>query len=107
MPRDYHPDALEDSAFGVFVGKTRTTYKLRFSPAIAPYIRERTWHPSERTRELAGGRLELTFTCAPSYEVTAWVASWRSEVEVIEPPSLRKELADLGRYLTRTYGASS
>ena len=36
VPRDYHPDKLEASAFGVFLGKNPVTYKLRFSAAVAP-----------------------------------------------------------------------
>jgi predicted DNA-binding transcriptional regulator YafY len=107
IPRGYHPDKLEASAFGVFVGKKPVTYKLRFSADIAPYIRERSWHPSEKLREHADGRLDLTFTCGESYEVSAWVASWRDGVEVLEPASLRQELGALGRYLIDSYGATS
>lgn len=103
VPRGYDPEKLEASAFGVFVGKNRVTYKLRFTPEIAPYIRERQWHPTEKLREHSDGRLELTFTCGESYEVTAWVASWRQGVEVVEPESLRKDLAGYGEWLNETY----
>jgi predicted DNA-binding transcriptional regulator YafY len=103
-PRGYDPEKLEASAFGVFAGKQPATYRLRFSSEIAPYIRERRWHPSERRRELDGGRLELSFTCGESYEVTAWVASWRHHVEVLAPENLRRELAEFAAWLTAAYG---
>jgi predicted DNA-binding transcriptional regulator YafY len=103
VPAGYTADKLETSAFGVFVGKHEVTYKLRFSAEIAPYIRERSWHPSERLRELGDGRVELSFTCGESYEVTRWVAGWREHVEVLEPASLRAELGALGRYLVERY----
>ena len=102
-PADYRPEKLEDSAFGVFVGPTTEKFVLRFDTEVAPYIRERTWHPTEKSRTLPDGRLELTFTCSPSYEVSSWVASWRQHVEVVAPASLRKELADLGRWMAEKY----
>ena len=106
VPRDYHPEKLAASAFGVFAGKTSVTYKLRFTAEIAPYIRERSWHPTEKLRELGDGRLELSFTCGESYEISAWVAGWRTGVEVLEPDSLRAELGELGRWMIETYGVA-
>lgn len=110
VPKSYRPDELEDSAFGVHGGKTREKFVLRFSSEVAPYIREKTWHRTERHRALADGRLELRFECSPSYEVTSWVASWRQHVEVVAPESLRGELASYGRWLAEQYadgGAAS
>jgi predicted DNA-binding transcriptional regulator YafY len=102
-PPDYDPAQWEASAFGIFVGKTQVRYKLRFDREAAPYIRERLWHPTQKLRELAGGVLELTFTCAESYEVAAWVASWRTAVEVLEPESLRDEIVALGEWISTKY----
>ena len=90
----------------MFVGKNQVEYRLRFSPEIAPYIKERSWHPSEKLRNLPDGRLDLTFSCGESYEVTAWIASWRQHVEVLAPDSLCKEFGQLGNWLTKTYGGS-
>ena len=103
VPPGYQPDKLEASAFGVFVGKTTVEFVLRFDAEVAPYIRERTWHPSEKTRALPEGGLELRFSCSPSYEVTSWVASWREHVEVIGPASLRDELARVGAWYAARY----
>ena len=64
---------------------------------MAPYVRERKWHVSQNLRDLSDGRVELQFKCAASGEVSGWVASWRGEVEVIEPASLRSELAEVAR----------
>lgn len=102
-PASYRPEQWEQSAFGVFAGKTSTTYRLRFTPKIAAYIRERSWHQNQELRELPDGGVELTFTCGASYEVTSWVASWRAGVEVLAPASLRQELAELGAWMQSTY----
>lgn len=43
-------------------------------------------------------------SCADSYEVPSWVASWMEHVEVLEPVKLREQLARLGAAYTARYG---
>ena len=103
VPDDFDPEAVENAAFGVFHGGKVKTFRLRFTPELAPYIRERTWHPSQSLKDQGDGGVELTFRCSDSHEVTSWVASWLGGVEVLEPGSLRKEMSALGRQLMKTY----
>lgn len=105
VPRGFDPEALEHAAFGLFTGGAPTTFRLRFAPHIAPFIRERTWHPTQKIEERRGGGLDLRFRCDASYEVDAWVQSWGAGVEVLAPDSLRKHLQRLGAWMTATYGA--
>ncbi|MEW6433861.1 MAG: transcriptional regulator [Myxococcota bacterium] len=102
-PAGYSTSDFEHSAFGVFTGTAPVRYHLRFTKAVAPYIRERVWHPSQKLTEREDGGVELTFECAESYEVLAWIASWRQEVEVVEPARLRSTLKDFGVWLVETY----
>jgi predicted DNA-binding transcriptional regulator YafY len=101
-PADFDPTKWESAAFGIYGGGPQTRYVLRFDPEVAPYIRERVWHPSQKLRELKGGKVELEFTCAAGYEVSSWIASWRRGVEVLEPASERAEMLELGRWLVRS-----
>lgn len=103
IPSDFHPEQLENSAFGIHQGGKPTRYVMRFDPAVALYIRERCWHPSQQLDELPNGAVKLSFTCGASWEVDAWAASWRHWVHVLEPLSLRKDLHELGATLTRRY----
>jgi len=103
-PADFDPTAMENTAFGIFMNAKPVTYRLRFSAEVAPYIRERVWHTSQKLNELGEDGVELTFRCGETYEVSSWVASWRNGVEVLEPASLRKELASLGKALAEKYG---
>lgn len=105
VPRGFDPEALEHAAFGLFTGGAPTTYRLRFAASIAPYIRERTWHPTQRIDERHDGGLDLRFRCDASYEVDAWVQSWGDGVEVLAPGSLRAKLRRLGAWMVETYGA--
>ena len=102
VPAHFDAEAFEHAAFGIFVGGTPTAYRLLFDEVAAPYIRERTWHPTQTLRDAPGG-VELAFTCHASYEVSAWVQGWGEHVRVLAPASLRSELARLGRWLGETY----
>ncbi len=103
IPKSFDPDAFENLAFGVFAGDRALKHRLRFAAHLAPFIRERCWHPTQRLRETARGTVELEFQCSPSPEVTAWVSGWGSGVEVLEPKELRRELRELGVWLQATY----
>lgn len=104
LPADFDLEAWGRSAFHIATNGPLVTYRLRFSAEAAVYIREREWHPGQKIEELEDGGLELSFRCAETYEVTAWVASWRSHVEAIAPVSLRKEMRELRAWLEETYG---
>lgn len=104
LPPDYDPEKLENTAFGVFIGRGAENFILRFDAFARPYIEERRWHPTEKLTAEPDGRVMLTFRCTPSYEVTNWVASWREHVEVLEPKKLRDELRTYGQWLASTYG---
>ncbi|WP_248345765.1 helix-turn-helix transcriptional regulator [Anaeromyxobacter paludicola] len=103
VPAGFDPAKWAEPAFSIYPGDGPTTYVLRFDQTVAPFIRERVWHPSQELRELRGGEVELRFTCGESYEVTSWVANWREGVEVLAPKKLRRELAALGRELVARY----
>lgn len=103
-PPDYDAAKLEATAFGIFIGPDLVRYVLRFDAQVAPYIEERTWHPTQTLSREEDGSVTLTFECAESYEVPAWVASWREHVEVLEPESLRKEFREYAQWLAGKYG---
>lgn len=105
LPPDYDPEKLENTAFGVFIGRGAEAFTLRFDAFARPYIEERRWHPTEKLTPEDDGGVTLTFQCTPSYEVTNWVASWREHVEVIEPKKLREELSGYGQWLAAKYGS--
>lgn len=104
-PAQYVPERLEATAFGIFIGPEPVEFTLRFDAFARPYIEERTWHPSQKLSADKEGGVTLSFKCAPSYEVTNWVASWREHVEVVAPRKLREELGQWGAWLTKRYVA--
>ncbi len=105
-PRDYKPEALETSAFGLFVGTPEVDYRVRFDGVAAPFILERTWHPTQQVKHLKDGGVEISFRCAESYEVPAWVASWRQHAELLEPAHVRAEMKALGEAMVARYSVA-
>lgn len=104
-PRGFEAQRYLGSLFGVHGGPTEVTYRLVFAPTVASLIRERRWHPEQTLRTRRDGSVLLEFTCRESYQVAAWVASWRQHVTVLAPTRLRTELRELGVQLTARYAS--
>jgi proteasome accessory factor B len=66
---------------------------LRFSPAVASRVREARWHPSERVEATDDRSLTWRATVAGPIEIRLWILSWGADVEVLEPATLRADVA--------------
>jgi len=94
----FDPKRYEAEAFGV-TWEEPTTVVVRFTADQAPYVRERQWHPTQRLRTLADGRVEITFRAGGQFEIARWILGWGDAAEVVKPPALRREIA---KVLTRS-----
>ena len=75
--------------------------KVIFSNAVARYVRDRLWHPSQKLRELSDGRLELSLRVADTLEVRRWILGYGPDAEVVEPGALREVLRHDAEVLVR------
>jgi hypothetical protein len=92
--RSFPPfDATEylEGAWGILRGDL-VTVRVLFSKAVARYIAERLWHPSQKLRELDDGRLEVTLRVADTLEVRRWILGYGVHAEALEPATLREAL---------------
>jgi predicted DNA-binding transcriptional regulator YafY len=92
-------------AFGMISGEKLVTVRARFSPYQARWIRERQYHPSQEVEEQPDGSLMVTLRVAGTVEIGRWLKGYGAEVEVLEPPSLREEIAAEAKKLTKIYSA--
>jgi len=69
----------------------------------ALYVPEREWHPTQRLRDLADGRVELTLRAGGMFEILRWVLSWGDAAEVVRPAALRREIASMFRRAATIY----
>jgi len=89
VPADLPPiKELTRRHFGIMQGDAAFTVTLRFSPRIAPRIREQVWHPGQQTVLEPDGSLLLSFPTADFRELTRNVLSCGAEVQVVAPPEL-------------------
>lgn len=90
-------------AFRVLAGERLQHVKLRINARTAPYIRERSWHASQKLTNLANGGLLLEMDLSDIRDIKPWVLRWGPDIEVLEPTTLRNEIADLVRQAAAVY----
>jgi predicted DNA-binding transcriptional regulator YafY len=91
IPADFDPVAYLNAAWGMMRGD-RLPIRVAFAAELAPYIKERLWHPTQRFRALPDGRLEMSLEVADTLEVRRWILGYGAQAEVLEPAALREAL---------------
>ena len=76
---------------------------LRFSPTVAGRVQETRWHPSERLTAADDGSLTWRARVSGTLEIRSWILGWGADVEVVEPPELREEIAGIVRAAAARY----
>jgi len=67
--------------------------EIEFQPAVADYVRARTWHPSQQLRETANGGIGVTLDVCLDRALQSWILSFGPFARVLAPPTLAKEIA--------------
>lgn len=91
-PKDYSPKTYMGQAWQAWRGPAQEL-ELWFSPALAPVVAERTWHPSQSLTPQEDGSLLMRLQVDGIEEVIGWILRWGPECEVVSPPGLRREVA--------------
>jgi proteasome accessory factor B len=88
-PADYSPEAYTDGSFGIIGGEEPADVELLFDAEQAPYVRERTWHPSQTFETTRDKRLRMRMRVSGTIELLQWLLGRSRSVEIVKPPSLR------------------
>ena len=102
IPAGLDIDKLLSSSWGVMWGN-ETQITLRFSPHVTRRVKESIWHPSQRIEDLPDGGCMMVLQVGSTLEITPWIRSWGSDVEVLEPDALRDEFKRWANQLYKTY----
>jgi predicted DNA-binding transcriptional regulator YafY len=106
-PPDFDPRAHLASSFGAYQRDgTPVTVKVRFSPAAARYVRESRWHAEQRLAPQPDGSVLAEFRLTSTEELKRWVLGFGAKAVVLEPESLRREIAEELRSLVPAYEAA-
>jgi predicted DNA-binding transcriptional regulator YafY len=103
MPENFSFEDFVNPSFGVFQGPP-TKVKIWFSPEVAGYVKESTWHESQKIIDQKDGSIIFEAEVAGTEEVKFWVMSWGSKAEVIEPESLREQIRTEVEAIISIYG---
>ena len=87
------PADLFGASMGVFSGEPEAI-ELEFEPRLAPFVRGRVWHDSQRMDTLDDGRLRVHLDVSNDWALRSWVLGFGSGVRVISPKSLADAIAD-------------
>jgi proteasome accessory factor B len=66
---------------------------LVFTPEAALQLRDRPWQGDHHYDVLPDNSVKLVLRVADWHDLLPWIRSWGSQVEVLEPPQLRQEIA--------------
>jgi predicted DNA-binding transcriptional regulator YafY len=91
-PRDDLGGEVFGNSLGVHTGPTAPV-EIRFAPSVAPYVRARVWHPSQRLTETADGIL-LAMEVCHDWALRSWILSWGPLATVTVPESLAAQIRD-------------
>lgn len=106
-PVDFDRRPFLESVWGILGADMtfRNRVVLAFSPDVTPLIRERLWHTSQQIATLPDKRCTLTMHISEWRDLLPWIRSWGPQVEVLEPVTLREELAHEAQHIARVYRA--
>jgi len=97
------PEDFFGSSFGIFQGNKAVSVQLEFSQRVGSYVRERSWHHSQRVVSREGGRVELSLEVGLTPEFVGWVLSFGADVRVMAPVALQEELRERAKAVVEQY----
>ena len=86
---------LTTEAFGHSLGVNRgkpERIQIQFTPRVAPYVRERTWHASQQLEALPDGGVRLTLKVCRDWALRTWILGWGAHARVLAPSALAAEI---------------
>ena len=92
-PADFDLQQHLAKSLGIFHGTEPVQVRVRFSSTVARYVQEKRIHASQRLSVQSDGGVIAEFQLSSTPEIKSWVLSFGRHAEVLEPASLRDEIA--------------
>jgi predicted DNA-binding transcriptional regulator YafY len=93
----FTPSALPEHAFAHSIGMSEGPpehIEVAFEPQIAPVVRARRLHPSQRNTETEGGGLLVALDVCNDWDLRRWILSFGPLARVVSPPALAAQIRD-------------
>jgi len=91
------------SGYGIFSGAQTREAMLRFSPVIARWVSRELWHSQQQSFYDDAGYYVLRIPYSQDTELIMDILKHGPEVEVLEPPDLRRKVIDRIEAMGRVY----
>jgi proteasome accessory factor B len=92
-----------EGALGRFVGEKEHEVRLLVDREIAPYFRERPWHPSQEILERADGSVAVSFRLNHLTDVERRILACGGHIEVLAPSELRRRIRSAAAAMLARY----
>ena len=92
------------SGYGIFSGKDIKWATLKFTPERARWTASEKWHPKQIGKFLDDSSYELKVPYSKEPELIIDIMKYGSDVEVTDPPELRKKIQENLIKTLRNYG---
>ena len=76
---------------------------VRFGRQVAQNVAEVTWHKTQQLQFNADGTLDFRVTVSGLNEISWWILGYGDQAEVLEPPELRKMIAERIKRMAKMY----
>ena len=106
LPRNFSPDAFFAGSWFIEQGEP-VRVKLRFTPESARWVKEAHFHASQQVEELPDGSLLFEVTVKGTREITRWILGYGPDVEVLEPDSVRRKVAEAVNKMEKIYSVKA
>lgn len=103
VPPTFDPVAYLETAFELQRGQPLVTVRVKFSIRQSAWIKERIYHPTQILTEEADGSVIVSLRVSGTAEAKRWVLSFGESAEVLEPESLRVDVANEVIYMNTLY----
>lgn len=87
-------DSHLTSGYGIFSGKSDKVATLRFTPKRARWVSHETWHPAQNTHFDTNEYYIMEIPYSDERELVMDILKYGSEVEVLNPKSLRTNISE-------------
>jgi predicted DNA-binding transcriptional regulator YafY len=104
IPRGFSIDRYLGNAWHMIPEKGRDReVVVRFSKLVAQNVAEVHWHKTQRVEFREDGSADFRVTVSGLNEISWWILGYGDQAEVIEPPELRRMIADRARRMVAKY----
>ena len=102
-PRGFRPEDHFGETIGLYVGKPRFRFRVRFGREIAEWITEVRWHEKQKLVRRSDGDVELELPAGSLLEARRFVLSFGKHAEVLAPTELVEDVKEHVRGLAERY----